>query len=166
MPRVCTICQHPDRKTIDQALAAGRSVRETAALCRVSEDALGRHQHGGHVAEVMVKAHEQAEVDHGIDLNQQLKAANTLAWQIASDARKGGDPNLALKALDRILRQLELVAELTEQLDRRPVVNVLLSPEWLRVRTVIVQALAPFPDARGVVASRLMALESEHGRGD
>jgi hypothetical protein len=35
------------------------------------------------------------------------------------------------------------------------VVNVLIAPEWLQLRAVILQSLAPFPDARAALARTL-----------
>lgn len=166
MPQTCTVCRHTERAAIDAALLAGTPLRTIADQWTVSKTALIRHRADGHVAEPMVKAKERADVDHGINLNQQLKASNALAWEIATNARQTGDGNLALKALDRVLKQLELVAEIAEQIDRRPQtqVNILLSEDWLRTRAVLVEALRPFPEAKAVVVSRLMALEAADGR--
>jgi hypothetical protein len=50
---------------------------------------------------------------------------------------------------------LELLAEMEGELHRQPVVNVLIAPEWLQLRMVILQALAPFPDARAALATTL-----------
>jgi hypothetical protein len=36
---------------------------------------------------------------------------------------------------------------------------VLIAPQWLEVRSVVLQALAPFPEARVAVVERLLALE-------
>ncbi len=44
MPRVCTVCTHPERAAIDEALAARRdSFRGIALTYRVSPDAVERH---------------------------------------------------------------------------------------------------------------------------
>ena len=40
MPRPCTICIHPDRRAIERALHAGRTLRTTAARWSVSKTAL------------------------------------------------------------------------------------------------------------------------------
>jgi len=45
------------------------------------------------------------------------------------------------------------------ELNRNPVVNVILSPEWTRLRAIIIEALAPYPDARLAVAARLVDTE-------
>ncbi len=54
----------------------------------------------------------------------------------------------ALGAIREARGNLELLAKLVGQLDERPVVNVLVSAEWIELRTVIVGALRPHPDAR------------------
>ena len=44
MPRVCTVCQHPDRCAIDEALVRGQSLRNIAKRCGTSVTALFRHK--------------------------------------------------------------------------------------------------------------------------
>jgi hypothetical protein len=57
----------------------------------------------------------------------------------------------ALSAIREARGNLELLAKLLGELDDRPTVNVLISPEWLELRTVIVGALEPYSEARGAV---------------
>jgi hypothetical protein len=66
-----------------------------------------------------------------------------------------------LGAIREARGNLELLAKLLGELDERPV-NVLLSPEWLNLRTVIVTALEPHPEARGAV---LEAIEDKSDAG-
>jgi hypothetical protein len=58
---------------------------------------------------------------------------------------------------------LELLAKLTQQLDTRPTLNLLVAPEWLTVRAVLLEALAAYPEARAAVAGRLIAPEGGRG---
>jgi hypothetical protein len=44
MPRPCSLCQHPEREAIDQALAAKEPYRDIAARFGTSPAALHRHQ--------------------------------------------------------------------------------------------------------------------------
>ncbi len=41
-----------------------------------------------------------------------------------------------------------LLARLSKQLDERPALNILLTPEWVAVRTAMIAALAPDGGAR------------------
>ena len=157
MPRVCTVCVHPDRPAIDAALIACETYRDIARRFRVSKDAVARHK-DEHLPATMVKAAERVDVRHAIDVVQQLKAINRVCLAVLKDARDQGDGDLALKAVDRIERQIALQAKLIGQLDESPVVNVLVAnPEWLAVRSAILDALRAHPVARQDV---LVALET------
>lgn len=162
MPRTCTICKHPEREAIDRALIDGGAFRNIAQRFRVSATALFRHK-ADHLPATMLKAAEAEDVAHALDVVKQLKAINQAAQAILADARKAGDGELALKAIDRIQKQIELQAKLLGELSDAPQVNVTLSPEWLSVRQVLVTTLAPYLDARAALAGALVRLESGDG---
>lgn len=157
MTRVCTICRHGERAEIDRALVSGEALRNIAERHGLSATALHRHK-SEHIAAAMVRAAEVADVAQALDVVQQLKAINAASLSILTEARDRRDGELALKAVDRIHRQIELQAKLLGELDERPVVNVLVTPEWLAVRGTMLAALAAFPEARAAVADRLATL--------
>lgn len=164
MPRHCTVCDHPQRAAIDTELAGGTALRTIADRFALSKTALIRHK-AEHLPASLVASEAAADEARALDVLQQLRAANTLAWQIARQARDSGEPDRVLRALDRILRQISLQAELLEQIDRRPVVNILANPEWVALRTALIEVLRPYPEVRVVVAERLLALEAGHAAG-
>ncbi len=47
--RRCTICAHPDRREIDELLAAGGSPTRIARRFKASKDAMRRHRGSGHL---------------------------------------------------------------------------------------------------------------------
>ena len=59
---------------------------------------------------------------------------------------------------------LELLARLQGELQERTTVNVLINPQWLTLRTVILQALDEYPEARFAVAQALQEVEGNAGR--
>src|SRR3954451_12797559 len=158
MPRVCTICTHPDRPAIDMMLVNGRSLRDIAGRFSISKSALERHR-AEHLPATMVKAQEAEDVAHAIDVVKQLKAINTACLAVLGDARKAGDGELVLKAVDRVQRQIELQAKLLGNLDDRPQISLVTAPEWLVVRATLLQVLQGYPEARAAVAASLLALE-------
>jgi len=81
---------------------------------------------------------------------------------------KSADPrDLILKTAGRLQGQLELVAKLIGELDERPQINLNISPEWLELRAVIVQALQPHPDAlQSVLGALEGTVEGESTAGD
>lgn len=157
MPRTRTICIHLERAAI-VAIVAGRSFRDIARQFGVGKDAVARHA-AEHLPPLLLKAREDEEEAHALDIVRQLRGINVASVAILEEAREARDGDLALKAIDRIQRQIELQAKLLGELDERPVVNILASPDWLalRGRIVLSSALAPFPDARRALAEVLDA---------
>ena len=161
MPRSCLICQHPDRESIDKALARQTSNRELARVYSLSESAVRRHK-GNHLPAKLAKAHEAEEVSRADDLLHQVRALQSKTLSILLRAEGAGDLRTALSAVREARGNVELLAKLSGELDERPVVNLNVSAEWLQLRTVIVGALEPYSDARGAV---LRAIETGGGNG-
>lgn len=162
MPRVCAVCSHPERAAIESALIAGTSCREISVVFRVSEDSVQRHKQNC-VKQSIAESQEAREEASALDVVKQLTAINATTLAILHEARKAKQHGLALSAIDRVQKQIELQAKLLGDIDR-PIVNVWLTPEWQSIRSTIVAALLPFPDARIAVASRLAQLESTRDR--
>lgn len=163
MPRTCTVCSHPERAQIDSAFVAGASYRSIAKQFGCSEAAMYRHT-AEHIAQSIKQSQEAKEEAQALDVVAQLKEINTVSLEILKKARADEDRHeLALRAIDRIQKQLELQAKLLGDIDT-PQVNISISPEWLNMRSLIVKTLAPFPDARLAVAHALSQLEEQHAR--
>jgi hypothetical protein len=162
MPRNCTVCTHPDKAEIDEALVAGVSSAEIAGRYRtVGERAIRRHRRN-HLPEKLAKAQEAGEVAQADTLLEQVRDLQERALDILDKAEEAGELRTALGAIREARGNLELLAKLLGELSDQPQVNVLVSPEWLELRAVIVTALEPHPEARGAV---LRALEGpENGR--
>jgi len=152
VPRTCTICTHPVRAEIDRALIAGESVRAIASrYVTISHMTVQRHKEE-HLPATLLKARAAEDVAHAIDVVRQLKAINGASVAILSEARRTNDPDTALRAIDRIQRQIELQAKLLGQLDERPQVNVLVGPDGHQIRALLVASLALYGEALMAVA--------------
>lgn len=160
MPRICTVCHNPKRAEIEAAVLDGTPYREIARLFCVGHDAVQRHMKS-HVMEQDIK---QAQITHdteyAIDVIAQLKTINAVAISIMNAAFADPDKHeLALKAIDRVHKQIELQAKLQGDLDERTKINIAIMPEWLAIQKTIMQALQPFSEARTVVSEALAQLE-------
>ncbi len=163
MPRPCTICTHPQREEIDKALVEGKQAfTSLATLYDVSEIALRRHKKN-HLPEQLVKAEGAKEAAQAEDLLEQLKGLRNKAYSILLQAEKSGELRTALSAIKEARSCLELLAKLIGELDERPQVNVLLMPEWIQVRTQVLYALQPFPEARQAVSEALLLEAGDEG---
>ena len=155
MPRRCTVCDHPERHSIDEALVSGAPYRSVAKRFELSESAVYRHK-TEHLPAHLLKAREVEETARVDDLLDQVRHLQGHALAILERAEKAGDLRTALAAISQARGNLELLGKLAGELDERPVTNILISPEWLELRAVIVRSLEPYPEARESV---LRALE-------
>ena len=154
MPRVCTICTHPEREAINQALITNEPYRVIAQRFAASPDAVYRHKID-HLPAKLAQAEAAKETALADDLLGQVKALRNKAIAILGKAEAAGDLRTALLGIREARACVELLLEVEGELHRQPVVNVLIAPEWLQLRTVILQSLAPFPDARAALAHTL-----------
>jgi transposase-like protein len=155
MPRRCTVCDHLKRQSIDEALVTGAPYRSVAKRFGLSESSVYRHKIE-HLPAHLLKAREAEEVATADDLLDQVRNLQAHSLDILERAEKAGDLRIALAAISQARGNLELLGKLAGALDERPITNVLISPEWLELRTVIASALEPYSQARGAV---LRALE-------
>jgi hypothetical protein len=159
MPRRCTVCDHPERHRIDEALVSGGPYRSVAKRFGLSESAVYRHK-SEHLPAHLLKAREVEEMAHADDLLEQVRHLQAHALDILARAEKAGDLRTALAAISQARGNLELLGRLAGELDERPVVNLTVSPEWLELRAVIVGALEPHPAAHRAVLRALEGVDS------
>ncbi len=158
MPRSCSICLHPEREEINAALLSETPLRDMARRYATSKDALARHRE--HLPLHLVKASDAAEVIQADTLLDRLLSLNAETMAILHEARTGRikDNELALRAIARAEKQLELQGKLLGELNDAPTVNILMAaPEWLALRSTIILALEPYPQARTAVLEALSA---------
>jgi hypothetical protein len=161
MGRTCTICVHEDRAAIDEALATrSGSLRTVADQFRVSKTALIRHK-AEHLPAKLVKAQEAKEVASASDLLAQMEDLQRRTLEILQAPES---QRVAVAAIGQARANVELLAELTGKLAHQPTVNVLISAEWVTVRSALLEALLPYPEARAAVSARLAALGDGRGR--
>jgi len=160
MPRVCTVCTHPQRPEIDRAIVGDGTYRTIADRYGLSETALKRHK-GEHLPGHVAKAHAAREVADADDLLQQLKALRNKAIGILQKAETAGDYRTALMGIREARGCIETLMEIEGELDRRGVVNITVSADWVEIRSAILVALHPYPEAAQAVAGRLQILEGD-----
>jgi hypothetical protein len=161
MPRRCTVCAHPKVEAIDMALVAGEPYRSVANRYEsLSQASVQRHSEN-HLPATLAQAKEAEMVAHADDLLEQVRDLQVRTFAILEAAEASEQYRTALSAIREARANLELIGEITKELDRGTI-NLELSPEWLELRGVIVAALEPHPAARDSI---LRALEGvDNGR--
>jgi len=161
MPRKCTICEHPKVEEINKALLETQNITKVAKQYGVNYHALYRHK--DHIPAILTQAQEAQEVAKADSLLAQVTELRDKALSILDKAEQAGDLRTALQGIKEARGCLELLARLQGELQEQTTVNILINPQWLSLRTVILQALEPYSEARQAVARALREVESNAG---
>ena len=154
---VCTVCRSPRRGDIDRALLAGDPVRDVAANYGCSKSAVSRHA-AEHIAKKLASASMASEISSAGALLARLDRISEQTDAILAEARGASDHKTSLRAIARLEKQCELTAKMVGLIQQAPVqVQIVMMPEWVQLRTVIIAAVAPYPKAAAAV---LEAMES------
>ena len=113
MPRVCSICSHPQRPDIDRALLACEPLRNIARRHKTSVAAL--HRHRSHIA-AAVQAQQALTVER---LLSDLADLQRRALALLTKAERAGDLRAALGAIREARGLVETGAKLIETSELR-----------------------------------------------
>jgi len=116
MPRTCTVCAHRERTEIDRALLAGEPFRNVAKRHGTSPAALFRHK-WEHIPSRLAKAKQAAEDLQANSLFERVKELAAEAKAILRDARASNNHSIALQAIARAEKLLELEGRLLGELN-------------------------------------------------
>jgi hypothetical protein len=155
-------------------LVRGMSFRALASRFGLHADAIGRHS-ANHLSPVQRAALLTAVQPTAIDLDKlhEQEGANLLANLVAQRGRlqvfgevaaDAGDTRAAVSAEAGITSNLALTAKLLGAIVQRMDVrhsSILISPDYLRLRSALVDALRPFPEAARAVGAALHRLEAD-----
>ena len=159
MARKCTVCQHLKLKEIDESLVSGMSLRKIAE--RFSLNTTSLHRHKKHLNKTLLKSNEISEITKADNLVGQVKDLQSKALDVLSKAEAKDDLRACTSAINEARKCLELLGKLAGELQDGQIVNVVVSPQWVQLRTVIIQALEPFPEAKLEVLRALEGMRNE-----
>jgi hypothetical protein len=150
LSRSCTVCSHPDSVLINEELVLKRTAnRRVAAQHGLTEQSIRRHRE--HIPEMLARSSLAEEVAEADSLLERLEDLHRRTEAILARVEETDNYGASLGAIREMRRNLELIGEVTKELDRTPTINLHLNPQWLELRAVIVTALEPYTDARGAV---------------
>lgn len=160
MGRVCTVCAHPERPAIDEAVVSGESLRGIALrIGGVDRDAIRRHK--AHLSPALARIAVEREEAGARSAAARLEDLYGRAEAVLTAAEQSGQASVSLQAVRELRQVTELMAKITGELDERPqvqILNLATSPEWVRLRSVLMTTLRPYPQALQAVASELVEL--------
>jgi hypothetical protein len=174
MGQKCTVCEHPRRAEIELGIARRVGYRQISQKFGPSIWALHRHRHG-HMPPALMVALETTALPTVVDLDalrksesegllQTLVVQRGRLFQLLDEAEAVGDIKAAAAVHGRIMDNVTIVAKLLGDLSTHSVTTVntlLVAPEYLSLRSALVTALRPYPEARKAVSAVLQGLEGQ-----
>ncbi len=167
MARPCSICSHDQSKSINRALVRGaESEREIASRFDVTQAAVDRHRRNHlrpYLAELMREDKELANLDPLAEIKALYFRVRRLL-DLAEDAQDWP----AIKAFHSEARKdLELLARIVGDINEAQI-SINVHPQVVEFRTLILNAIKPFPEARAAVSEVLeqKALEEQRSNGN
>jgi hypothetical protein len=107
MARPCTVCSHPKRAEIDEAILSGTAIRDIAGQWGLGKSAVDRHR--SHLGTALVEAQERriesegALADHLLTQAKQVNRDLRAALQETKNAKSLG---AFLQVVDRMQKHL------------------------------------------------------------
>jgi hypothetical protein len=130
-----------------------RSLRNVAERFDVSYQAVNRHKQ--HIPELLAKASQAEQIAEADSLLDRLEDLQRRTEAVLSSVEGTENYGATLGAIREMRRNLEIIGEVTKELNRQPTLNLVANPEWLEIRAVIVGALEPHPGAQDAVLTAL-----------
>lgn len=149
----CSVCAHPQAEEISMEILQGATLRNIADKYGLSLTSV--HRHKQHIPHQLAVSHEAQKVAKADGVMQRMAELDQRADTIYKQATEQNDPELALKALKELRGITELYAKMAGEIGARTVNNFIITPEWASLRSVMLRALLPYPDARKAVVEAL-----------
>ena len=152
MAQRCTVCNHKEIDKINERLIEGATLESLSTAYKVTVAALNRHKNN-HLPAHLVKAQEAKEIAAASNLMERVAGLESKADDIYLKAMQAENLNAAIGAVRELRAVTELIAKLTGELQHQTVNNnnIVVMPEWWGIRTAILKALEPYPEARQAV---------------
>ncbi len=150
----CVSCTHSNRAGIDSALVAGRTLDSVAKEFGLNVKAVGRHRRA-HLSPALVAVSAEARLNAGRTTLHRVEDLAARVERVMAKAEAEGREHTFLQSARELRASVELLAKLTGELKPEGAVtvfNVTQDESWVRIRSAILVALAPYPDARLAVA--------------
>ena len=164
--RKCQVCTHPERPNIERAIATGVSRRSIGERYKVPPDAVWRHGRNHLTPElraaIATKVLDREDdvrtaiLEEGDGIVGSLKAIRSPLFALFLTAFDATDGRVAAALAGRLHENLQIAAKLTGELAPHAgisITNVLLSPDFMRLRQQLLDALKCHPQAAQDVAA-------------
>jgi len=166
MTRVCTVCTHGQHYDIDSILVdRSMSYRDIASRYGLDKSAIGRHVSSGHISELLALARDAETHARADSLLDRVEALQSRTEEALAKAEESENLFATFRGISEMRRNLELIGEVTRELNRTPTLNLHMNPEYIAIRTAIVKAVEPYPEVREAISQAMLEVEDGNGLG-
>jgi hypothetical protein len=116
---------------------------------------VGRHVRSGHIGALLALAADAERAAQADTLLDRIEALHRRTLAILEAVEDTDEHRTALAAIREARANLELIGEVTRELDRAGTVNLELTVEWQELKAVLVNTLASYPEAQQAVFDAL-----------
>ncbi len=170
----CSVCSSDSQAAVDLALAFGCSVAMASRKYSLSMDAVRRHKRNHLPIELVRKARRKqliGEAKFNVEQLREHESENLLARLVRQrisllsliEKMQESDPRGAVQGHKALLFNLEVEAKMLGELgvhtQNTTVQNLVIAPEYLKLRQLLNEALKPYPQARAAVVAALRSVE-------
>ncbi|WP_442756731.1 hypothetical protein ACNHKD_09135 [Methylocystis sp. JAN1] len=163
MARPCLCCNHPERDKIDAAIVGGVNAEAISKQYGITKQALWRHR-SAHLPKAAIEAAKaeraEAEGRRGATLLEQAHELLDKARDLLAKAEDSGDIQTALRGVKEARECLVFIGRLTGDVEP-DAINIVVHAQFVNFQQLIIDALAPYPDARAAVAARLAHISEQ-----
>ena len=139
---------------MEDAFIAGQAKRRIASRYGVSERAVRYHMRE-HLPALLSLARDAERAAQADNLLDRIEALHSRTLAILEAVEGADEHGTALAAIREARRNLELIGEVSQELDRAGTINLELTVEWQEVKAVLVNTLASYPEAQQAVFNAL-----------
>jgi DNA-binding transcriptional ArsR family regulator len=179
MPMRCKVCSHPEREKLDIALAQGVAMEPLARRYDLPPSSVRRHRNNGHIpaeiidafprrADLSEEALVQLRRDESAGILLGLARQRRILLDVQDRAAAKKNNEWILKVANALHRNIELVARAVGEFAQHEraiqttnVLGLMMAPDYIRLRSRLLEAVRPFPQARAAVAQALAEVEGE-----
>jgi len=113
-----------------------------------------------HLPKLLALARDAERAARADSLLDRIEGLQERTEAALTKAEEGENPFATFRGIAEMRRNLELIGEITKELNRTPTLNLSMNPEWLQLEAAIHLTLEDHPAAKRAVVSALKELPS------
>lgn len=135
-------------------IISGASLRDVAGQFRISKSSVDRHR-----PHISIKVAKAADARERLSAEKLLDVMENLMGEAIAtlrDAKASGDNRVRLQAIREARETARVLLEVAGELENGgQTITIINNPQWTAIRTVILQTLEPYPEAKGKLVAAL-----------